>query len=74
MRYATMRGLKKVRMQVTLTFACMNLKKLALWKKKTGKLPEKASRLLQNFCEIFKKMYFRHDAFIFDCECTIACG
>ncbi|WP_294160343.1 transposase [uncultured Selenomonas sp.] len=30
MRYATMRGLKNVRMQVTLTFACMNLKKLAL--------------------------------------------
>ena len=46
MRYATMRGLKKVRMQVTLTFACMNLKKLALWKKKTGKLPEKVSWLM----------------------------
>jgi len=74
MRYATMRGLKKVRMQVTLTFACMNLKKLALWKKKTGMLPEKASRLVKNFCEIFKKMYFRHDAFIFDYECTVACG
>ena len=28
MRYATMRGLAKIRMQVTLTFTCMNLKKL----------------------------------------------
>jgi len=28
MRYATMRGLAKIRMQVTLTFACMNLKKI----------------------------------------------
>ena len=39
MRYATMRGLAKIRMQVTLTFACMNLKKIALWKKRAGKLP-----------------------------------
>ena len=35
MRYTRMRGLQRVRMQVTLTFACMNLKKLAgiLWKR-----------------------------------------
>lgn len=39
MRYTRMRGLQKVKMQVTLTFACMNLKKLAMWKRKnhTGK-------------------------------------
>ena len=36
MRYMQLRGLQKVKMQVTLTFACMNLKKLAKWKKKTG--------------------------------------
>ena len=34
MRYTRLRGLQKVRMQVTLTFACMNLKKLAKWKRK----------------------------------------
>ena len=34
LRYATMRGLAKLTMQVTLVFACMNLKKIALWKKK----------------------------------------
>jgi len=33
LRYATMRGLVKITMQVTLIFACMNLKKIALWKK-----------------------------------------
>lgn len=36
MRYTQLRGLKKVTMQVYLTFACMNLKKLAKWKKING--------------------------------------
>ena len=36
MRYTQLRGLKKVKMQVMLTFACMNLKKLASWKMKNG--------------------------------------
>lgn len=35
MRYTRLRGLQKVKMQVTLTFACMNLKKLARWKQIT---------------------------------------
>lgn len=35
LRYTQMRGLAKVTMQVTLTFACMNLKKLAKWKKRS---------------------------------------
>ena len=38
MRYTYFRGLKKLRMQVLLTFAAMNLKKLAKWKKKNGSL------------------------------------
>jgi Transposase and inactivated derivatives len=38
MRYTQLRGLEKVKMQVMLTFACMNLKKLASWKKKNGLL------------------------------------
>jgi transposase len=38
MRYTQLRGLQKVKMQVTLTFACMNLKKLATWKRRNGLL------------------------------------
>jgi hypothetical protein len=39
MRYTQYRGLQKVTMQVALTFACMNLKKLAAWKRRMGKFP-----------------------------------
>ena len=35
LRFTQLRGLAKVTMQVTLTFACMNLKKLAKWKRRT---------------------------------------
>lgn len=53
MRYTTMRGLAKIRMQVTLTFACMNLKKLALWKKRAGKLPSGLTHFLhQLLCNV----------------------
>jgi hypothetical protein len=48
LRYATMRGLAKIKMQVTLTFACMNLKKLTLWKKRAGTLSPTIVALLQN--------------------------
>jgi transposase len=36
MRYTQLRGLLKVKMQAALTFACMNLKKLADWKYRGG--------------------------------------
>ena len=36
MRYTQYRGRARLRMQVLLTFACMNLKKLATWKRKNG--------------------------------------
>lgn len=39
MRYTQYRGLKKVRMELNLLFACMNLKKLATWLDRLGKLP-----------------------------------
>jgi transposase len=39
MRYTRFRGLRKVQHYLTLLFACMNLKKLAMWKKKRGMLP-----------------------------------
>lgn len=34
MRYTNLRGLAKLKMQTTLIFACMNLKKLARWKRR----------------------------------------
>jgi transposase len=39
MRYTHYRGLGKVQHYLTLLFACMNLKKLAMWKRKRGMLP-----------------------------------
>lgn len=39
MRYTHLRGLAKLKMQTTLIFACMNLKKLAVWKRRKGFLP-----------------------------------
>lgn len=36
MRYTQYRGLAKVKMELTLKFACMNLKKLAIWKFRKG--------------------------------------
>lgn len=51
MRYTQLRGLQKVKMQVTLTFTCMNLKKLAKWKKKNGMLldPRRSFYVFQSF-------------------------
>lgn len=39
MRYTHYRGLRKVQNYMTLLFACMNLKKIAMWKQKTNMLP-----------------------------------
>src|SRR3712207_6881105 len=36
LRYTQYRGLEKVKMELTLKFACMNLKKLAIWKARKG--------------------------------------
>ena len=38
MRYTKLRGMARVKSHVILTFACMNLKKLATWKKREAKL------------------------------------
>jgi len=52
MRYTQLRGLARLKMKVLLTFACMNLKKLAKWKKKNGFL-EPDSLLIFNILQIF---------------------
>ena len=59
LRYTMLRGLQKVKMQVTLTFACMNLKKLAIWKhrKRGGRtLLHGNDSFLKNFNE---KIYYK---------------
>jgi transposase len=39
MRYTQYRGLRKVQHHLTLLFACMNLKKMAMWKRKQRTVP-----------------------------------
>ena len=48
MRYTRYRGLRKVNHYLTLFFACMNLKKLALWKWK-GRVSDHFLLRLRNF-------------------------
>ncbi len=57
MRYTQLRGLQKVKMQVTLTFACMNLKKLAMWKRRKGMLPS-SPHYLTRYISFFDFLFF----------------
>lgn len=57
MRYTQLRGLQKVKMQVTLTFACMNLKKLAMWKRRKGMLPSSLD-YLNRYRSFFNFLFF----------------
>ena len=64
MRYTQLRGKARLKTQALLTFACMNLKKLASWKRKNGLLPpisDGVSRFLtflRNFLSLLgKKRY-----------------
>jgi hypothetical protein len=52
MRYTHLRGLARLKMQTLLTFACMNLKKLAKWKWIKGLLGDFSTglRFLRIFC------------------------
>lgn len=59
MRYTHLRGLAKLKMQVTLIFACMNLKKLAKWKKLNPNL----DLIYQNLSQIFP--LFRNSIHLF---------
>ena len=55
MRYTQLRGLARLKMQTLLTFACMNLKKLAKWKRIKGELSP-IFRFLRCFC-----LFVRYD-------------
>lgn len=59
MRYTHYRGLRKVQHYLTLLFACMNLKKLATWKRKKGLLspsPTTFQRILEHFQKLLQNM------------------
>lgn len=58
MRYTYFRGLARLKMQVLLTFACMNLKKLASWKRKNGLLRHVFSLLWRLWTFRTKKSLF----------------
>lgn len=66
LRYAKMCGLQKVKMQAMLTFACMNLKKLATWKRRRGlldpsfkKLEQKSKAILNSILNLTTKWDLR---------------
>ena len=60
MRYTFYRGLAKLKMQALLTFAAMNLKKLAKWKKRKGLLPSLFLCILALFSPYFDfQPYFK---------------
>jgi len=60
LRYARYRGLEKTKSQVLMTFACMNLKKLAKHKWLNPQLPRllfRFSNFLPVFCNLLKKQF-----------------
>lgn len=54
MRYTQYRGLERVRDSVILTFACMNLKKLAKWKKKQL---ENTPDIIHKICQVVQNLF-----------------
>lgn len=58
LRYAEVKGKKRVMAKVLLTFACQNLKKLANMKEKLGLLPPIFSRLFQSLTAFLKNLFF----------------
>lgn len=57
MRYTQYRGIEKVRMELNLLFACMNLKKLATWLDRKGLLPTGSGNLLANLIKSLIKTF-----------------
>lgn len=55
MRYTQYRGLAKVKAEATLRFACMNLKKLAKWKRIKGLLKTYIHGFIQILARVIQK-------------------
>ncbi|QOS98170.1 IS1182 family transposase [Brevibacterium sp. JNUCC-42] len=60
LRWTTLRGIKKVTMQVMLVFASMNLKKLATWLWKSGKKKRKLLFIFNNYLVKQNKLPYCH--------------
>jgi hypothetical protein len=56
MRWTTLRGLEKVTMQAMLTFASMNLKKLATWLWKSGGSKHSIRDFVSQLMKIYNKL------------------
>ena len=61
MRYTQYRGLSKVKMELNLLFACMNLKKLANWLDRKGLLPTYMLHKLTIICKYMLKNNFYYN-------------
>lgn len=61
MRYTQYRGLAKVKMELNLLFACMNLKKLANWLARKGLLPTYMLHRLTIICKCMLKNNFYYN-------------
>lgn len=57
MRYTHLRGLAKVKMEVLLTFTCMNMKKLAKWRGKNLSPPDLFSQKWQDVMIIWHSLF-----------------
>lgn len=60
MRYTQYRGIKKVKMELNLLFACMNLKKLAIWLDRLGITPTDSLYKTRKKDNIFLKSYVQN--------------
>lgn len=56
MRYTHLRGLAKIKMEVLLTFTCMNMKKLAKWRKESL-LPTIFFKMWRHISEIWQTIF-----------------
>lgn len=68
MRYTQYRGIENVRMELNLLFACMNLKKLAIWLDRKGLLPTGSDNLFSNSIESFIEIFISANKWV-KCEC-----
>ena len=58
LRWTTLRSIAKLKRQVTMTFACMNLKKLATWIAKIKEKPTNPSPISNFFANVFSFFKF----------------
>lgn len=73
MRYTQYRGLAKVKMELTLKFACMNLKKLAIWKWRNESGSPFFAFSSRKMSDFLKKFDFRKEKTTIEKYSLVAC-